>query len=301
MQKLRMKKIVSSFLPLVLLVTLMQVIPVIYPRLSSQQASGLTPVACTSTASANTGEGISNACDGNLSTKYLGLTGTSELRLDVGTSIILGSVTFSAGNDDATYRNRMVADLTIKGCAAADTAVSSCVDIQTVSWTQTQLDSVGNSGTYPIQVINSTTAYRYYYLTTVTYGEKFWVSPDAPCAGLVGSTNCVQYTEVILETALSGSSSSSLRVQFKDSTGSGSPAVYRAMSLNLTTPVNLQVEWINVTKGGVLTLPPRNIASNEAILTSWTNSNCVLSTNIYRQNCPALGDIMEARIVLNPD
>ena len=92
----------------------------------------------------------------------------------------------------------------------------------------------------------------------------------------------------------SAANDSSLRVQFKDSIGSAS--TYRAMSLNLTTPVNLQVEWINVTKGGVLTLAPRNIGGSEAILTSWTNAVCIAVGNIYRDNCPALGDVMEARI-----
>ena len=60
MQQDRIKKIVSSFLPLVLLVTLMQAIPVVFPKLNLNKAEALTQT-CTSTASANTGEGIANA------------------------------------------------------------------------------------------------------------------------------------------------------------------------------------------------------------------------------------------------
>jgi len=217
MKRCSLKKIVSSFLPLVLLVTLMQVIPVVFPQPNLNKAEALTQT-CTSTASSKSGQDITKACDGSSSTVYLGLaTGTSDVRIDVGSSIKLTLIAFRAGGDDQTYRNRMVADATIRGCAAADTPVGECTDSQTVSWNQTQLDSVNNSKVYPSKVLNLAGSYRYYYITTITYGEKFQVATDTACTGL-GATKCVQYSEIILEDTdiPTGSLTSSLRVQFKD-------------------------------------------------------------------------------------
>jgi len=241
MKRLRLKEIVSSFLPLVLLVTLMQAIPVVFPKLNLNQADALSQT-CTSTATSYSGQDISKACDGSSSTVFLGLTGTSDVRIDVGSSIRLASLAFTAGGDDATYRNRMVADASVYGCAAADTAVDNCVFIQTVSWSKPQLDSVSNSTAYPVQGISSSNSYRYYYVTTVTYGQKFTVTTDAPCTGL-GASRCVQYSEITLETGGAATNDSTLRIQFKASFSSGG---YPNLGVYLKGNSGLQAEWVNV-------------------------------------------------------
>jgi hypothetical protein len=285
MKRFSLKKIVSSFLPLVLLVTLMQAIPVVFPQLNLNKAEALTQT-CTSTA---LGEGIANACDENSATKYVGFNGTSDVRIDLGSSIRLGSITFTAGDDDVTYRNRMVADASVYGCAAADTAVGSCTLIQTVSWTKSQLDSVSNSTSYPIQGISSSNSYRYYYVTTVTYGQKFSVSADVPCLNLTGATNCVQYSEITLETGGAAANDSTIRIQFKASFSSGG---YPNLGVYLKGNSGLQAEWVNVSVTPNVTLSSYPIpdTSITGAYTSCLPANCSTSEKV------SSGQIIELRI-----
>ena len=287
MQQNGIKKIVSSFLPLVLLVTLMQAIPVVFPKLNLNKAEALTQT-CTSTASSNTGEGIENACDGNSATKYLGLSGTSDVRIDAGSSILLGSISFTAGDDDVTYRNRMVADASIYGCAAGNTLVGECTLIQTVSWTKSHLDSVNNSTAYPVQGVRSSNSYRYFYITTITYGEKFSMTTDAPCLGL-GASRCVQYSEITLEAGGAASNDSMLRIQFKASFSSGS---YPALGIWLQGASKLRAEWINVSVSPNVSLSSYNVPESGSP-TAGAYTTCLSATC---STSVTSGQIIELRI-----
>jgi uncharacterized repeat protein (TIGR02543 family) len=199
MQQLRLNKFVSSFLPTVLLVTLMQAIPVAFPKLNLDKAIAAGPsISLSSIGSCVLDAGLTNvsspaeACDGSTVSKFIGFTGTSNIRINLDRLAIVTDFSFSGGDDDVTYPNRRVASYTLKGCSTSGTASSACTTINSGSWTPSELSAIANGGSYPTKTFSNTTAYQYYYLETVSNGLA-----DAPCASApYNATYCVQFSEI---------------------------------------------------------------------------------------------------------
>ena len=196
---MRLKKFVSSFLPLVLLVTLMQAMPVVFPKLNLAKANAAGPsISLSSFGSCVLDAGLTNvsspaeACDESTVSKFIGFTGTSNIRINLDRLAIVTDFSFSGGDDDVTYPNRRVASYTLKGCSTSITASSTCTTINSGSWTPSELNAIANGGSYPTKTFSNTTAYQYYYLETVSNGLA-----DAPCASApYNATYCVQFSEI---------------------------------------------------------------------------------------------------------
>jgi uncharacterized repeat protein (TIGR02543 family) len=199
MQLLRLKKFVSSFLPIVLLVTLMQAIPVVFPKLNLDKANAAGPsISLSSFGSCVLDAGLTNvsspaeACDGNTVSKFIGFTGTSNIRINLDRLAIVTDFSFLGGDDDVTYPNRRVAAYTLKGCATSGTASNTCTTINSGSWTPSELTAISNGGAYPTKTFSNSTAYQFYYLETTSNGQA-----DAPCASApYNATYCVQFSEI---------------------------------------------------------------------------------------------------------
>jgi uncharacterized repeat protein (TIGR02543 family) len=201
MQQLRLKRLISSLLPLVLLVTLMQAIPVVFPKLDLSKAVAAGPSISLSTfGSCALDAGLSNvsspagACDGSTDSKFIGFTGTSNIRINLDRLAIVTDLSFSGGDDDVSYPNRRVASYTLKGCTASSTASSACTTLNSDSWSSSELSAIANGGSYPTKTFSNTTAYQYYYLETTPSGQA-----DAPCASTpYFATTCVQFSEILI-------------------------------------------------------------------------------------------------------
>ena len=201
MQELRLKKYVSSFLPFVLLVTLMQAIPVAFPEFNLNKAVAAGPsISLSSLGSCVLDAGLTNvsspagACDGSTASKFISFTGSSNIRINLDRLAIVTDLSFSGGDDDVSYPNRRVASYTLKGCTASSTASSACTTLNSDSWSSSELSAIANGGSYPTKTFSNTTAYQYYYLETTPSGQA-----DAPCASTpYFATTCVQFSEILI-------------------------------------------------------------------------------------------------------
>ena len=197
-----MKEIVSSFLPLVLLVTLMQAIPIVFPSLDLNRANASVAAfatnGCTTTATLGSpsGQGVSTACDDNSSSVFVSYDNDVKMRITLSATSVIKALSFTAGGDDQTYRSRMVASATLSRCTST---FSGCVVIGTASWTKSYLDSLNNGDTYaPVQFTNSTSS-QYYTLTTSSYGVTFGeLASTHACSVASNNYTCIQFADVKL-------------------------------------------------------------------------------------------------------
>lgn len=207
MQQVKIKKIVSSFFPLVLIITLMQSIPVVFPDLNIPKAKALDSritigsanCATDSTSGSPVGQGPSAACDDNSSTVFLSYDGSSKLRITLSNYYRVTGLSFKAGLDDASYRSRMVASATLFGCESATAPVDTCIQVSSGSWSKTTLDGYANGALYTAHEFSNTRAFKFFYLTTNTYGQANSLAASTHSCGLNAVENaCVQFTEINL-------------------------------------------------------------------------------------------------------
>ena len=199
---MRLKKFVSSFLPLVLLVTLMQAMPVVFPKLNLSNANasvasfGTNGCTTTATLGSPSGQGVATACDDNSSSVFVSYDNDAKMRITLSASSVIKALSFTAGGDDQTYRSRMVASATLSRCSSTFTG---CVAIGTASWTKTYLDSLNNGTNYaPVEFTNSTSS-QYYILTTSSYGVTFGeLATTHACSVASNNYTCIQFAGVNL-------------------------------------------------------------------------------------------------------
>ena len=206
MQKSRMKKIVSSFLPLFLLVTLMQAIPVVFPKINLEKSNALSVTltsnmcSTSSTLGSPANQGPSTACDNNSSTVFV--SNDESMNLTINTGALVGgfrAISFTSGSDDSpNYRSRMIASATVYGCS--NSAFSICsTTIGTATWSKSYLDSLGNNSEYTPFVFPSGVNSQYFKIITTSYGSTYGLPiADHGCSVSGSPVRCVQVSEVTL-------------------------------------------------------------------------------------------------------
>jgi uncharacterized repeat protein (TIGR02543 family) len=198
---------ISALVSFTLFLTLFQAIPIAFPKLGIPKAEALDPqitigsanCATDSTSGSPTGQGPSAACDNNNSTVFLSYDGSSKLRITLSNYYRVTGLSFKAGLDDASYRSRMVASATLFGCESATAPVDSCIQVSSGSWSKTTLDGYANGALYAAHEFSNTRAFKFFYLTTNTYGQANSLAASTHSCGLNAVENeCVQFTEVNL-------------------------------------------------------------------------------------------------------
>ena len=141
-------RVVSVFISFILLLTLFQAIPVVFPKLSLNEANASVAAfatnGCTTTATfgSPSGQGVATACDDNSSSVFVSYDNDAKMRITLSASSVIKALSFTAGGDDQTYRSRMVASATLSRCSSS--SFTGCVAIGTASWNKTYLDSLNN-------------------------------------------------------------------------------------------------------------------------------------------------------------